>query len=122
LSVLSPTVVHVDDLPTFEITAGIVRRELPATQFARGWVIDFAPGTEWPNVDHHLAEERYYVERGEIIEDDRRYPAGSYVVFASGSQHRPRSESGARIIGISETISERTDRRAPVNLPNAGCC
>lgn len=67
-------------------------------------MIDFEPGAEWPAVDHHDAEERYYVETGEIIEGERRYGAGSYVVFAAGSQHRPRSEHGARIIGINEVV------------------
>jgi quercetin dioxygenase-like cupin family protein len=95
--------VHVDDIAPAEVAAGIVRRRLPATDFARGWLIDFAPGTEWPEVDHHHAEERYFVISGEIIDNDRCYRAGTYVVFAPGSSHRPRSETGARIIGISDT-------------------
>jgi hypothetical protein len=94
--------VHVDDIAPAEVAAGIVRRGLPATDFARGWLIDFEPGTEWPEVDHHRAEERYFVISGEIIDNGRRYPAGTYVVFAPGSSHRPRTETGASIIGISD--------------------
>jgi hypothetical protein len=37
---------------------------------------------------------------GEVIEGEERHPAGSYVVFAPGSRHRPRTESGARMLGI----------------------
>jgi hypothetical protein len=37
---------------------------------------------------------------GEVIEGDVRHPAGSYVVFAPGSRHRPRTETGARILGL----------------------
>jgi anti-sigma factor ChrR (cupin superfamily) len=94
--------VHIDDIPMTEVCAGIGRRTLPASGFARGWLIDFAPGSRWPEVDYHSAEERYFVLSGEILDNSQRYPAGTYVVLAAGSSHRPRSETGARIIGISQ--------------------
>jgi quercetin dioxygenase-like cupin family protein len=77
------------------------RWRLPSTGKATGWLIDFAPGSEWPAVDHHEGEERYFVISGEVIEDDRRYGAGTYVVFAPGTSHRPRTDIGARMLGIS---------------------
>ena len=94
------TAVQVDDIAPTEVTAGIVRRQLAHTQYARGWLIDFAPGTEWPAVDVHATEERYYVVSGEVIEGEERYGPGTYVVFAPGSRHRPRTETGARMVGI----------------------
>lgn len=97
--------VHIDDVPAEVVAAGIVRRRLPATGFARGWLIDFEPGTVWPEFDHHAAEERYFVLTGELIDNDQRYRAGTYVVFAPGSSHRPRTDTGARIIGISDSRS-----------------
>jgi hypothetical protein len=93
-------VVDVEAVEPVEVGPGITRRTLPTTDRARAWVIDFAPASEWPSVDVHDDEERYYVLTGEIIEGDRRHPAGSYVVFAPGSRHRPRSETGARMLGI----------------------
>jgi anti-sigma factor ChrR (cupin superfamily) len=90
----------VDDLPALAVAPGVVRRQLLTTEFARGWVIDFAPGSEWPQTDVHDAEERYFVLSGEIIEGEQRYPAGTHVVFDGGSSHRPRSEVGCRIIGM----------------------
>ncbi|MFJ8740753.1 cupin domain-containing protein [Embleya sp. NPDC127516] len=95
--------VHVDDVIPIDVAPGIVRRRLAGTEYARGWLIDFAPGTEWPEVDVHTTEERYYVLSGEVIEGSERHPAGTYVVFAPGSRHRPRSETGARMLGISMT-------------------
>ncbi|MFG2291916.1 cupin domain-containing protein [Streptomyces sp. NPDC048603] len=95
------TVVHVDEITPHEVAPGIIRRRLPATRHARGWVIDFAAGTEWPEVDVHPAEERYYVLSGEVIEGEERHGPGTYVVFAAGSRHRPRTETGARMLGIS---------------------
>ncbi|MFD6418299.1 cupin domain-containing protein [Streptomyces sp. NPDC060194] len=92
---------HVDEVEAVEVAPGIVRRRLPATDRARGWLYDFAPGSQWPEVDVHDGEERYYVVSGEIVDRGRRLPAGSYVVFAPGSSHRPGSESGGRMIGIS---------------------
>ncbi|MER5934797.1 cupin domain-containing protein [Streptomyces sp. NPDC002054] len=95
------TVVRVEDVEAVEVVPGITRRRLPATEGARGWLIDFAPGTEWPAVDVHAAEERYFVLEGEVIEGPERHGAGTYVVFAPGSRHRPRTETGARMLGIS---------------------
>jgi quercetin dioxygenase-like cupin family protein len=92
--------IHVDDLEVIEVASGITRRTLTTTSLARAWLIDFAPGSQWPSVDHHEHEERYYVLEGEIMEGDQRYPAGSYVTFDAGSSHRPGSETGARILGI----------------------
>jgi quercetin dioxygenase-like cupin family protein len=94
----------IDDLTPTYVAPGITRRDLPATDRASGWVIDFEPGTEWPDVDHHHDEERYLVVSGEIIEGKKRYPAGSYVIFSPGSRHRPRSDSGGRIVGINIAI------------------
>lgn len=94
------TAVQVDEVTPAEVAPGIVRRSLPRTAYLRGWLIDFAPGTEWPEVDAHDTEERYYVLSGEVIEGAERHGPGSYVVFAPGSRHRPRSETGARMLGI----------------------
>ncbi len=95
------TALHVDDVAPMEVALGIVRRRLTGTEYARAWLIDFAPGSQWPEVDVHATEERYYVLDGEVIEGSDRYGAGTYVVFAPGSRHRPRTETGARILGIS---------------------
>ncbi|WP_052852596.1 cupin domain-containing protein [Streptomyces avicenniae] len=94
-------ILHVDDPEPTEVAPGIVRRRLPATEWARGWMYDFAAGAEWPEVDVHEGEERYYVVSGEFIDRGRLLGPGSYVVFAPGSEHRPRTETGARMIGIS---------------------
>ncbi|WP_411084585.1 cupin domain-containing protein [Streptomyces sp. cmx-18-6] len=98
---LLKTVVHIDDVEAHQVVPGIVRRRLPGTDYARGWLIDFAAGTEWPEVDHHLTEERYYVLSGEVIDGGERHGPGTYVVFAPGSEHRPSTETGARMLGIS---------------------
>lgn len=93
---------RLDDLPAVRVCEGIERRDFPPTDFARSWVIDFAPGSEWPTVDHHSTEERYFVLSGEIIDGAARYGAGTYVMFEAGSEHRPRSESGGRMLGINQ--------------------
>jgi quercetin dioxygenase-like cupin family protein len=95
-----PTVVDTATVERLTVTEGIVRRRLPSTANASGWIIDFAAGTQWPAIDHHDTEERYFVLSGEVIEGDETYPAGSYVVFPAGSQHQPRTEVGATMLGI----------------------
>ncbi|MFJ9407021.1 cupin domain-containing protein [Streptomyces sp. NPDC101393] len=94
------TVVQVEDVEAVEVAAGILRRRLQRTGHARGWIVDFAPGARWPDVDVHATEERYYVLSGEVIEGEERHGPGTYVVFAPGSRHRPRSEKGATMLGI----------------------
>ena len=73
----------VDELPEVVVAPGVVRRGLIATDFVRGWIIDFAPGSEWPQIDVHEGEERYFVLSGEIIEGDLRYTAGTHVVCST---------------------------------------
>ena len=99
---LSPAVVHIDQIEPVEIAPGITRRSLTATGFARGWLIEFSPGAQWPAIDHHQTEERYFVLEGEIIEGDMTYQEGSYVTFPAGSNHQPHSERGARILGLNQ--------------------
>ena len=92
--------VAVEQLPVVEVGPGCTRRDLPALPGVRAWVVDMAPGSTWPHVDHHPAGEAYYVVSGEVIEGERRFGAGSCVHFAPGSRHRPRSEHGVRLFGL----------------------
>jgi len=86
-----------------EVGPGCLRRDMPAPIGLRIWVIDMAPGSQWPHVDvHGDAAEVYYVVRGELIEGDRRLGAGTYVLFAPGSSHRPRTEVGVRLVGFND--------------------
>ncbi|MBD0741017.1 cupin domain-containing protein [Streptomyces sp. CBMA152] len=94
------SVVQVEEVEAVTVAPGIVQRRVGGTDHALGWLVDFAPGSEWPGIDSHTTEERYYVLSGEMIEGEERHGPGTYVVFAPGSRHRPRSESGARILGI----------------------
>lgn len=94
-------VVDVDRVESVEVAPGITRRRLPGTEWARGWLYDFSPGAQWPEVDIHEGEERYYVLAGEFLDCGRRLGPGSYVVFAPGSSHQPRTETGASMLGIS---------------------
>ena len=95
-----PIAVDTASAERLTVADGIVRRSLPSTANASGWIIDFAANTQWPAIDHHDTEERYFVLSGEVIEGDETYPAGSYVVFPPGSQHQPRTEVGATMLGI----------------------
>jgi hypothetical protein len=94
--------IHIDDVEAFEVAEGITGRRLPKTDLVRAWLYDLEPGAAWPDTDHHVAEERYYVTKGEIVDNGMVYPEGTYVVFAAGSTHRPTSPKGGQILGISD--------------------
>jgi len=92
--------VRVDDVAAVQIGPGCTRRDLPSNPGVRVWLVEMAPGSEWPSVDHHDTGEEFYVVSGEVIEGESRYGAGTYVSFAPGSHHRPRTESGVRLLGL----------------------
>jgi anti-sigma factor ChrR (cupin superfamily) len=99
--VLDFTSVDVDDTAEVRVGPGCVRRDLPSRDGVRIWVVDIAPGSEWPHVDTHDGfGEDIFVVSGELIEGDRTIPAGSFVQFAPHSQHRPRTLTGVRLFGF----------------------
>jgi hypothetical protein len=106
--------VHIDDVEGFDVTDAIRGRRLPTTDLVRAWLYDFEPGAVWPDTDHHTAEERYYVTKGEIVDNGIAYPAGTYVVLEAGSSHRPTSPTGGQILGMSDA------RPAAEDSPAAG--
>lgn len=97
----APLSLCVDDLTPIEVGPGCLRRDLPSAAGARAWVVDMAPGSRWPRVDvHGEGGEQIYVVSGELIEGDRRFGPGAYLLFGPGSRHRPRTEIGVRLFGV----------------------
>jgi anti-sigma factor ChrR (cupin superfamily) len=90
----------IDALPVMAVGPGCTRRDLPQVAGVRAWIVDMAPGALWPHVDEHPAGEAYVVLHGEVIEGDERFGAGTCVTFASGSRHRPRTDTGVRLYGF----------------------
>lgn len=94
-------IVNVENASQIHVGPGCVRRDLPSRAGVRIWVVDMAPGSEWPRIDVHDAlGEDLLVVSGELIEDDRTIPAGSFVHFGPYSQHRPRTVTGVRLFGF----------------------
>ena len=91
----------VDSLEAVTVGPGCFRRDLPSRDGIRIWVVDIEPGAQWPRIDRHDGfGEDAFVVRGELIEGDTRYAAGSYLRFGPGSSHRPRTETGVRLFGF----------------------
>ena len=94
-------VVDLDAAAEVQVGPGCIRRDLPSRNGVRVWVVDMAPGSEWPRVDvHDETGEDILVVRGELIEGDRTIKPGSFVNFAPHSRHRPRTVTGVRLFGF----------------------
>jgi ChrR Cupin-like domain/DinB superfamily len=60
--------------------------------------VDFAPGAKWPGLDHHIpGPEEVYVLSGDLVDEGRRFTAGTFVHYPAGSSHSPHSESGCSL-------------------------
>lgn len=105
----------VDEVARIEVGPGCHRRDLPSIAGVRAWIVEMAPGSEWPHVDEHPGGEGVYVVDGEMIEGDRRFPSGSYLHFAPGSSHRPYTEHGVRLIGWNPQATEAGERTNPLS-------
>jgi hypothetical protein len=99
--------IWIDRVAAVEVGPGCRRRDLPGPGGMRVWVVDIAPGSQWPEVDTHGGGgEAFLVVSGEVIEGEQRFGAGSYVAFAPHSRHRPRSETGVRLFGFNPAAPE----------------
>ncbi|NVJ20767.1 MULTISPECIES: cupin domain-containing protein [Myxococcus] len=97
--------VRIDDVEPVVIGPGCLRRDLPSTRDVRVWVVDMAPGSQWPSVDVHDTGEEVLVVSGELIEGEQRLGPGTYLFFPPASQHQPRTETGVRLFGINLVAS-----------------
>ncbi|WAM28183.1 MULTISPECIES: cupin domain-containing protein [Myxococcus] len=97
--------VQIDDIEPVVVGPGCLRRDLPSTRDVRVWVVDMAPGSQWPFVDVHDTGEEVLVVSGELIEGEQRLGPGSYLFFPPESRHQPRTETGVRLFGINLVAS-----------------
>ncbi|MFB9658315.1 anti-sigma factor [Glycomyces mayteni] len=93
--------VQVDAVKPVEVAPGVIRRHLPGAGPSDGWLYDLVPGIEWPESDLHPGLARtYYILFGEITFNDRHLGPGAYLVLTPGDPFRPRTTTGARLLGI----------------------
>ncbi|MGW4502638.1 hypothetical protein ACWENR_29030 [Micromonospora sp. NPDC004336] len=98
--------VDVDAIAPVELGPGVHVRALPGMPGIRTWVIDLAPGAEWPDLDvHETYGEAYFVVRGEIVEGEHVHGPGSYVAFGPKTSHRPRTRTGVRAFGFNYDVT-----------------
>jgi hypothetical protein len=100
------TVIDPAEMEPVVVGPGCFRRDLPNVAGLRIWIVEMAPGAEWPYVDEHDAYgEQVLVVEGEMIEGDRRIGPGSFLSFGAFSSHQPRTETGVRLFGVNATGS-----------------
>lgn len=93
--------IAIDDVTPIIVGPGCTRRDLPTCGKLRTWVVDIAPGAQWPHVDQHdIYGEQVFIISGEMIDGDHVFKPGDYVCFGPNSSHQPRSETGVRLYGM----------------------
>jgi len=96
--------INPNDVPAIRIGPGCYRRDLPTAGGVRAWFVDMDPGAQWPHVDQHDEfGEEVLVVSGELIDGERTFKQGSYILYGPNSSHQPRTETGVRLFGINVT-------------------
>ncbi len=91
----------IDEVEPVVVGPGCRRRDLRSRPGVRVWAVDMDPGAEWPRVDAHDGQgEDVFVVSGELIEGAARFGPGTYLHFGPDSRHRPRTDTGVRLIGF----------------------
>lgn len=93
-----------DEAPRVQVGPGCYRQDLPSSPGARVWVVEMAPGAQWPDVDVHPFGEEVLVLSGELMEGEARFEAGTFLHFAPGSRHQPWTETGVRLFGMNVSM------------------
>jgi anti-sigma factor ChrR (cupin superfamily) len=89
-------VVDPEQLEWIATSPGIRKRVLhddPMTG-AHTLLVEFQPGAATSKLGPHPNGEEIYVIRGTFLDGDRRCPAGTFLHYAPGSAHQPRSDEG----------------------------
>lgn len=93
------TITPTHAVPAVEVAPGVRRRSMPSCPYLDVWIIEFDPGTQWPEIDHHENFEEVYVIDGEFLDQGRTYRGGSFLHFEPGTSHQPRTHTGGRMFG-----------------------
>jgi quercetin dioxygenase-like cupin family protein len=77
---------------------GIQVRELWSEGVKRALEVEFAPGAQWPGIDHHVpGPEEVYILSGDFDDGANVYRAGTFLHHPAGSSHSPKSVEGCRL-------------------------
>ena len=77
---------------------GVQVRELWSEGVKRALEVEFAPGAQWPGLDHHVpGPEEVYILSGDFDDGANVYRAGTFLHHPAGSSHSPKSVEGCRL-------------------------
>ncbi|HET7300760.1 MAG TPA: cupin domain-containing protein [Oleiagrimonas sp.] len=92
---------HIDSVPVVRIGPGCTRRDLPPFNGSRAWIVDIEAGCRWPFMDQHDEKgELVLVLSGDLIEGDRTFGPGSYLLYGPHSSHASSTRHGVRLFGL----------------------
>jgi anti-sigma factor ChrR (cupin superfamily) len=120
-STMRPCAIAVDTVAPIAVGAGCWRRDLPARAGVRLWIVDMAPGAQWPHLDRHdQGGEDVLVLSGELIDGGVRHGPGTYLNFAPHSAHQPRTDTGVRLFGVNLAPSSESSTTTAALANDAG--
>jgi hypothetical protein len=77
---------------------GVQVRELWREGVKHALEVEFAPGAQWPGIDHHVpGPEEVYILSGDLDDGANVHRAGTFLHHPAGSSHSPKSVEGCRL-------------------------
>ena len=91
----------IQNAEAIHVGPGCIRRDLPSFNGSRAWIVEIEAGYSWPYPDQHDQKgELVLVMSGDLVEGEKTFGPGSYLIYGPNSVHTPSTKTGVRLFGL----------------------